>query len=160
MIVLKKIKPIETKYNGYRFRSRLEARWAVYFDALGIEYEYEKEGYDLGELGWYLPDFWLPEYQTFAEVKGAKFTDDEINKCICVCNNIKDSCFLLLDGPPKLKPYRGIVNLSPTHIFDLSLEWPTNIVPNNHDMWFIDQMADKVAISNNPLDVYVKWAGF
>ena len=37
------IKPIETVYNGYRFRSRLEARWAVFFDAAGIEYEYEPE---------------------------------------------------------------------------------------------------------------------
>ena len=27
------IKPIETHYKGYRFRSRLEARWAVFFDA-------------------------------------------------------------------------------------------------------------------------------
>jgi len=39
------IKAIETVYNGYKFRSRLEARWAVFFDALGIEYEYEKEGF-------------------------------------------------------------------------------------------------------------------
>ena len=31
------IKPIETVYNGYRFRSRLEARWAVFFRAVGIE---------------------------------------------------------------------------------------------------------------------------
>lgn len=37
------IKPIETIYNGYRFRSRLEARWAVFFDALGVEYQYEPE---------------------------------------------------------------------------------------------------------------------
>ena len=39
------IKAIETIYNGYRFRSRLEARWAVFFDEIGIKYEYEKEGY-------------------------------------------------------------------------------------------------------------------
>jgi hypothetical protein len=51
------IKAIQTKYNGYHFRSRLEARWAVFFDTLGIKYLYENEGYDLGELGWYLPDF-------------------------------------------------------------------------------------------------------
>lgn len=55
------IKAIETRYNGYRFRSRLEARWAVFFDKLGVKFEYEKDGYDLGELGWYLPDFFLPE---------------------------------------------------------------------------------------------------
>ena len=31
------IAAIETEYCGYRFRSRLEARWAVFLDALGIE---------------------------------------------------------------------------------------------------------------------------
>jgi hypothetical protein len=51
------IKAKETHYNGYRFRSRLEARWAVFFDALDIKYEYEKEGFDLSyllspEYGW------------------------------------------------------------------------------------------------------------
>lgn len=51
------IKPIETRWNGYRFRSRLEARWAVFFDALGLSWEYEPEGFDLGEAGYYLPDF-------------------------------------------------------------------------------------------------------
>lgn len=53
------LKAIETVYNGYRFRSRLEARWAVFFGALRIPYEYEPEGFDLGGL-WYLPDFRLP----------------------------------------------------------------------------------------------------
>jgi hypothetical protein len=63
------IKAIETVYKGYRFRSRLEARWAVFFDALGVKWEYEKEGFDLGEAGWYLPDFWLPEFGVWAEIK-------------------------------------------------------------------------------------------
>lgn len=63
------IKPIETHYKGYRFRSRLEARWAVFLDALGIRYEYEIEGYDLGEAGWYLPDFWLPQQEIIVEIK-------------------------------------------------------------------------------------------
>lgn len=64
-----KIKAIETSYKGYRFRSRLEARWAVALDKLGIKWEYEKEGYDLGDLGYYLPDFWLPDQETFVEIK-------------------------------------------------------------------------------------------
>lgn len=63
------IKAIQTEYKGYRFRSRLEARWAVFFDALGIDWEYEPEGYDLGDLGWYLPDFYLPDSKTWVEVK-------------------------------------------------------------------------------------------
>lgn len=62
------LKAIETRYNGYRFRSRLEARWAVFFDTLGVRYEYEPEGFDLDGL-WYLPDFWLPEQRTWIEVK-------------------------------------------------------------------------------------------
>lgn len=48
---------IETNYNGYRFRSRAEARWAVFFDFLGVEYEYEPEGFNLPSGKRYLPDF-------------------------------------------------------------------------------------------------------
>jgi hypothetical protein len=62
------IPPIETVYRGYRFRSRLEARWAVFFDAAGIEWQYEPEGYRLPS-GPYLPDFWLPKEGMFVEVK-------------------------------------------------------------------------------------------
>ena len=63
------IKPIETCYNGYRFRSRLEARWAVFFDCLGIKYEYEPEGIKLSNGEYYLPDFFLPDLETYVEVK-------------------------------------------------------------------------------------------
>lgn len=74
------MKPIETVYCGYRFRSRLEARWAVFFDALGVKWEYEPEGYDLGDAGWYLPDFWLPDYSAFIEVKPVNPNPDELLK--------------------------------------------------------------------------------
>ena len=53
------LKPIETEYKGYRFRSRLEARWAVFFDTSGVKWEYEPEGFDLGDGIKYLPDFRL-----------------------------------------------------------------------------------------------------
>ena len=79
-----KIKPIDTIYNGYRFRSRLEARWAVFFDTLGIKWEYEKEGFDLGEkFGYYLPDFYLPKLSipTWIEIKSdSKIPNEELKK--------------------------------------------------------------------------------
>lgn len=50
------IKAIETEYAGCRFRSRLEARWATFFDELGIPWHYEEQGYELPS-GRYLPDF-------------------------------------------------------------------------------------------------------
>ena len=58
------IRSIETEYNGYRFRSRLEARWAVFFDALGVDYEYEPEGFELPSGKRYLPDFRVRCYGT------------------------------------------------------------------------------------------------
>lgn len=53
------LKPIETRYMGYRFRSRLEARWAIWLDHIGWLWEYEPEGFDLGDGDLYLPDFRL-----------------------------------------------------------------------------------------------------
>jgi hypothetical protein len=64
-----KIKAIETEYKGYKFRSRLEARWAVFFDTLGIDWVYEVEGFNVQGFGWYLPDFYLPHVKQFCEVK-------------------------------------------------------------------------------------------
>lgn len=72
------IAAIETRYAGCRFRSRLEARWAVFFDRLGIAWEYELQGYSvsrrltLGDDRFpYLPDFWLPVDKMHVEVKGS-----------------------------------------------------------------------------------------
>jgi hypothetical protein len=43
-----------TVYNYRLYRSRLEARWAAFFDFVGWEFEYEPAHYDL--KGW-MPDF-------------------------------------------------------------------------------------------------------
>lgn len=82
------IKPIETYYNGYRFRSRLEARWAVFFDALGVKYEYEPEGFQRNGA-YYLPDFLIHDVEgehacswrqdIYVEVKGRP-DEDSANK--------------------------------------------------------------------------------
>jgi hypothetical protein len=74
------MKAIETTYKGCRFRSRLEARWAVFFGNLNLIWEYEKEGFYLENSEKYLPDFWLPELDCFFEVKGSLPTDDEKRK--------------------------------------------------------------------------------
>lgn len=77
------IKPIETIYNGYRFRSRLEARWAVFFDAAGIEYKYEAEGFDLGDGVYYLPDFYLPKRDLYVEVKApGEWNTNDVQKIV------------------------------------------------------------------------------
>ncbi len=61
-------KAIETTYKGYRFRSRLEARWAVFLSEVGLLWSYETEGFDLDGLR-YLPDFKVDAWHAFVEVK-------------------------------------------------------------------------------------------
>lgn len=45
---------IATNYKGVEYRSRLEARWACFFDLIGWKYEYEPF-----DLNYYMPDFLL-----------------------------------------------------------------------------------------------------
>lgn len=75
MVIIMTTKPIQTAYKGYNFRSRLEARWAVFFDQLNIPYEYEPEGYDLGNGYYYLPDFRIDDF--FIEVKPSEQPTEE-----------------------------------------------------------------------------------
>lgn len=101
------IKAIETKYKGYRFRSRLEARWAVFFTALGLRWEYEPEGFDLGSAGWYLPDFFLPDLNNdgvWVEVKphtDAPANDDRWQELV----KRSGKPLLLATGVPESKGY-------------------------------------------------------
>lgn len=75
------MKSIQTKYNGYRFRSRTEARWAIYFEEILEIYEYEKEGFILGSGKTYLPDFYLPMLMLWVEIKGIQPCEGEIALC-------------------------------------------------------------------------------
>jgi hypothetical protein len=51
-------KAIKTKYKGYTFSSRLEARWAAFFDLLDWKWTYEPV-----DLKGYIPDFILLFYK-------------------------------------------------------------------------------------------------
>lgn len=75
------IKAHKTFYNGVWFRSRLEARWAAFFDLIGWQWEYEP----IDLVGW-SPDFRLefqcghsecpPNHVLLAEVKPYFCLDD------------------------------------------------------------------------------------
>jgi len=80
------MKPIQTVYHGYRFRSRTEARWALFFETMGFRWVYEEQGFVLDRNGCYLPDFrvTLPnEQERYCEVQGEgddDFDDTEMDK--------------------------------------------------------------------------------
>lgn len=104
------IRAIETAYKGYRFRSRLEARWAVFFDTMGWEYEYEPEGFLL-ESGMYLPDFFVLSLDMWVEVKprdrGPSFTF-EMDKAYRSMTDLTDHTMrygLVISGDPFVSRY-------------------------------------------------------
>ena len=96
------IKILPTKYNGIEYRSRLEARWALFFNLIGLKVEYEAEGFDLGNSVWYLPVFYIPDYG-YLEVK-FKPTQQEIEKCRKLSELPCE--VMLLEGTPNHLPYR------------------------------------------------------
>ena len=93
------IKAIETKYNGYSFRSRTEAKWAYVFDKLNIKYLYENEGYELENGDWYLPDFYLPEQDFFIEIKGTTPNQKELDKCSFLANGLNKPVVMVIGNP-------------------------------------------------------------
>ena len=122
---MEKIKAIPTRYKGYHFRSRLEARWAVFFDALGIIWEYETEGVQLEDGTKYLPDFELfgvikgkgTRSRLFVEVKpyggfSAKASKAHLETGMQI---------VLLDGTPGPRPYRLVSGQPDSDVMDLVL---------------------------------------
>lgn len=67
------IAAIETDYRGVTFRSRLEAKWAAFFDLMGWPWQYEPL-----DLKGYIPDFilTLPHAPVLVEVKPALYLRD------------------------------------------------------------------------------------
>lgn len=97
------VKVLQTRYKGYHFRSRLEARWAVFFDALGWEWRYEDEGFVLTNDRHYLPDFLLPQCGTYIEVKPEKPSSDEMGKLMDFV--LEGARLILVIGLPALQSY-------------------------------------------------------
>ena len=98
---------IPTKYKLHTFRSRLEARWAVFMDCMEIAWEYEPEGFQMSDGMRYLPDFWLPRFRWFAEIKptiAARKAESKYEQFVMESGQ----AVLLLVGPPDFKSYEGV----------------------------------------------------
>lgn len=111
------IKSLNTVWNGYNFRSRLEARWAMFFDAMGWDYLYEPQGYALDNGDKYLPDFYLPDFMTFLEVKFDVLTEFDFDRASMLVQ-ATDMPLVILDRDPSLK-----------HMTQLTLDEEGNIKP-------------------------------
>lgn len=107
------MKALPTTYGAVAFRSRTEARWAVFFDAMGIKWTYEDQGYKLDGGATYLPDFRVrvPAGEYFyVEVKPDNFDKFEVSNAAYLSKlhafSRESGCRLLVvDGSPAFKPY-------------------------------------------------------
>jgi hypothetical protein len=90
------MRSLESTYNGVRFRSRLEARWAALFDSYSIKWVYEPDVFYTCN-GSYLPDFYLTEMHCYVEVKPRPGMADA-DQCKAVADQTGAS-FLILDSP-------------------------------------------------------------
>lgn len=91
------VKP--TYYRLTEFRSRTEARWAVVFDHSNMPWVYEPQGFFLPSGDVYIPDFWLPDWRMFAEVKP---DGGDFGKALELA---KSAPVLLLEGSPEAMAY-------------------------------------------------------
>lgn len=105
------IKAINTKYKNYNFRSRTEARWAIFLDRMGVSWEYEIEGFEFSDGTRYLPDFYLTvQYpdktmKMWVEVKGTYPSTYEIKKLHALGKESKTLCLFFIGTPGKHQIY-------------------------------------------------------
>ncbi|WP_142627894.1 hypothetical protein [Rhizobium sp. P007] len=120
------IKAIPTVYRGVRFRSRLEARWAAFFDLAKIIWDYEP--FDLE--GW-TPDFLVRSQRPdiLIEVKPVNF-HDELND---------EALAEFLKVTPHVGAYNvcalGIAPLNDASIAVPFEDCPTVPVKNSDGLW-------------------------
>lgn len=115
------IKALPTTYNGVQFKSRTEARWAAYFDLMGVEWRYEDEAYLLPSGG-YLPDFYLPMNNCYAEVKGDDGFDLAAIRKVLELANVTQRSVLCLDGPPAGTVYLRVYGGTEPHMMDVPIQ--------------------------------------
>lgn len=123
-------------YNNIRFRSRLEARWAILFDRLHVPYQYEPRGFPL-ETGWYLPDFYLPRQHWWVEIKGQAPTDQEIQKAGLLAATTNEGVLLFAGKIGVLTPGYICLSRDPNqdvtnHASDVIIADEYVVIPHNY----------------------------
>ena len=102
------IKALPSFYAGVKFRSRLEARWARYFDIIGLEWQYEPEGYELPS-GNYCPDFLCKDgvYEFFVEVKPNESGKNDVEQKLIDLSRMTSNWVFCVVGIPSARWQSG-----------------------------------------------------
>lgn len=101
------VKVKRTYYKRQVFRSRLEARWALFFDHIRVAWVYEPQGFVFADGEPYLPDFHLVfanGRSMYAEVKPAGADEADWRKARKLAREMSKRV-LLCRGAPTLKSF-------------------------------------------------------
>lgn len=132
-----RIKAIETAYNGYKFRSRLEAKWAKFFDEMGIDYQYESEGYVIDEVR-YLPDFYILPWEIVIEIKPP---NGDFRKALMLARDEFTCRVFVVSGEPRDGRFKIIMPIEVNH--RLSDDGQIIAQPTNYKICVIDGVFAK-----------------
>lgn len=138
-----------SEYNGNYYESKTEARWAAYFDYVGMPFIYEPESFifrcrDLF-IHKYTPDFYLPEQNTYAEVKYGNINNSAIDKILYLARFTGKTC-LLLNRPPKYghiyvySPHDNTPEVAPTRQYSCDYEFQSD--PCYENSWRAEVNAE------------------
>lgn len=146
------MKAIPTKYKSCQFRSRLEAKWAVFFDLVHWQWTYEP--FDLN--GW-IPDFLLKgkpddilvEVKPYTKLKQFNKAIEKINKAVEDTEYQKNEVLLL--GCALLESGRGMTGPSIGWLIERFVndkDWIECAVVNKSVEWgffhAVDSYADRI----------------
>jgi hypothetical protein len=111
------IAAIPTRYNGVNFRSRLEARWAAFFDLCGRRWAYEPF-----DIEGYIPDFMLygKVRNALVEIKPSHLFDESSKQIVTGAAYSKHHGFRFVALFEDFIPYT----------------WQSDGKTFNHDNWF------------------------
>lgn len=79
------IAAIKTTYRSIEYKSRLEARTAIFFYCLGLNFEYEPKYFEIEKDFWYVPDFYLEDLRLWIEIKGPDIYEEARKKAQGLC---------------------------------------------------------------------------
>lgn len=108
-----------TWYRNCQFRSRIEARWCIFMDHIGVPWNYEVDTYNVAPGIQYGPDFYLPRQECWLEIKHRPARPHEQRKARLLALLFREPIHIL--GGPIPDPDR----LSELHTWSC---WPAEFV--------------------------------
>lgn len=93
---------IPTTFDGVKYKSQTEAKWAVFFNRLGVEFTYEPRPFNITQTNKYTPDFYVKDFKAVIEVKpdDRNIVLKEAHKIAMLRLNLKAHNVWLIMGPP------------------------------------------------------------